>query len=868
MPTISRCLRPFLALGLAAAFLPELAVRSQTPAAEANATGAAGAWQRIRKLQTTASAMHTTAHPDDEHGGLLVLLSRGQGARVALLTLTRGESGDNAIGAELFDGLGLIRTEELAIAGQYYGVDRQYYTTAVDYGYSKRLDEALAKWGRENVLRDVVRAIRIDRPLVLIARFQGNPRDGHGNHEAAGLLTQDAFTAAGDPAMFPEQMTEGLRPWQPLKLYMGGVRENEDWTIRVDTGTYDPVLGDSYQTVARRGLSFQRSQNSGSVSARPGPSVSYYKRLQTLVEAPARETSFFDGIDTTLPGVYRALRKTAPATADALLLTIDREIKDATHAFTMTDPSAAVPALVRALAATRTAATALAADADVVYLLRVKAEQIEEAIGASLGIAFTAVAETPPVVPGQAFSVTTLFTNRSRIAVTSPAIALTAQRGWTVAAKGAPPARAAANEPIAIEFAVTVPGDAPLTRQHFTRTSIQDPRYSVADTTLLHRASAEPVLSALATYEVDGVAVDVRVPVTRLEPNLPYGTDTRVLAVVPALAVTVKPSYAVLPLAATDRKVRLRAELSNNRNGKTEGTLTLRVPGGWTVSPAVQPFEFTRAGDRAFYTFVVSVPSIDSREYAIEAVATAAGREYREGYDIIRHRDLETRYLYRPSSARVKGADVRIASGLKVGYVMGVGDDVPSGIAQLGVDVQLLGPGDLASADLSRFAAIVTGTRAYAVREDLKTYNRRLLDYARDGGHLIVLYNTPAEFSPSQYAPFPGELPRNAEEVSEEDSPVEILAPDHPLFTTPNSITRADFDHWVEQRGSKFWSTWDTAYTPMLSTWDRGQAPQKGGWLHARYGKALHVFRLRVPPPASVRRHGRVRLLANLQSLK
>src|SRR5687767_13238285 len=277
--------------------------------------------------------MHTTAHPDDEHGGLLAMLSRGQGARLALLTLTRGESGDNAIGAELFDALGLIRTEELAIANQYYGVDRQYFTTAVDYGYSKRLDEALRKWGKQQVLGEVVRVIRLDRPLVLISRFQGNPRDGHGNHEAAGVITKEAFMAAGDPTMFPEQIAEGLQPWQPLKVYIGGVRENEDWTIKVDTGTYDPVLGDAYQTIARRGLSYQRSQNSGSFNARPGPSISYYKRVQSVVEAPARESSFFDGIDTTIPGMYRTLRKTPPPTADALLTAIDREIKSAAATF-------------------------------------------------------------------------------------------------------------------------------------------------------------------------------------------------------------------------------------------------------------------------------------------------------------------------------------------------------------------------------------------------------------------------------------------------------------------------------------------------------------------------------------------------------
>jgi LmbE family N-acetylglucosaminyl deacetylase len=871
-------------IGLAIAVFSGLAAQAHQLPFDA---GAAGAWQKILKLQTTASVMHTTAHPDDEHGGLLVMLSRGHGARLALLTLTRGESGDNAIGPELFDGLGLIRTEELAIAGRYYGIDRQYFTTVADYGYSKRLDEALDKWGKENVLRDVVRAIRIDRPLVLISRFQGNPRDGHGNHEAAGLITQEAFKAAADPKMFPEQIAEGLRPWQPLKLYMGGVRENEDWTIRVDTGTYDPVLGDSYQNVARQGLSYQRSQNSGNVGARPGPSIAYYKRLQSLVDAPAKETSFFDGIDTTIPGMYGALRKPTPARASELLGMIDLEVRTATKAFTMKDPSAAAPALARALAVTRRA-SALADDADVVNLLRMKEAQIQDAIAASLGIAFTAVAQPagtvepsgpfatfaspvtmPPVVPGQAFVVRTHFTNRSGAGVTAPAITLTAQRGWTVTAKGAAPARAPANEPIAIEFAVTVPSDAPVTRPHFTRTSIQQSRYVVAETTELHRPSSDAVLSALARYEVAGVPVELRVPVTRLEPNLPYGTNIRALAVFPAIAVKVGPSMAVLRLSAPDKKIRLRAEVLNNRDGGSDGTLALRVPAGWKVTPAIQPFNLARGGDTAFFSFDVEAPAIDTRGYRIEAVATAGGREYREGYDVIRHRDLETRYLYRPATVSVKGADVKIAPGLRVGYVMGVGDDVPSAIAQLGVDVQLLGAQDLAAADLSRFNAIVTGTRAYAVRDDLKTYNRRLLDYVKDGGNLIVLYNTPPEFAPSRYAPFPGQLPRNAEEVSEEDSPVEILAPDDPVFTTPNKITKADFDQWIEQRGSKFWSTWDSAYTPMLSTWDRGQAPQKGGWLHARYGKGhytyfAYAFHRQLPYGVT----GAYRLLANLLSLK
>src|SRR5438093_2893068 len=269
-----------LMLALRLAGLLPGALRGATLPAD---TGAAGTWQKLRKLQTTASAMHTCAHPDDEHGGVLAMLSRGEGARVTLLTLNRGEAGDNAIGSELFDGLGLIRTEELLRADRYYGVDQQYFTTVIDYGFSKRLEEALVKWGRENVLRDVVRVIRMERPLVLIARFQGNDRDGHGNHQAAGLITQEAYKAAGDPMIFPEQIQQGLRPWQPVKLYMGGVRENEDWTIRIDTGLYSPWLGDTYANFARIGLGFQRSQNGGRVDLQPGPAYAYYRRLASRV---------------------------------------------------------------------------------------------------------------------------------------------------------------------------------------------------------------------------------------------------------------------------------------------------------------------------------------------------------------------------------------------------------------------------------------------------------------------------------------------------------------------------------------------------------------------------------------------------------
>ena len=831
--------------------------------------GAAGTWQRLLKLKTTASAMHTTAHPDDEHGGMLAQLSRGEGVRVSLLTLTRGESGDNAIGPELFDAVGLIRTEELQMAGRYYGLDRQYFATVVDYGFSKRLDETIEKWGRDTALRDMVRIIRRDRPFVLIARFQGNGRDGHGNHQAAGLITQEAFKAAADPHMFPEP---GVSPWQVLKLYMGGVRENEDWTVRTDTGEYSAWLGDSYQNFSRVGLSFQRSQNGGRLITQPGPSLSYYKRLAAM---SVREQSFFDGIDTSIPGVFNAIRRPAPAGAVPLLAAIDAEVELAVKSFSMRDPSASVPALVRGLAATRKAIAQLTAESDAVFILDIKERQFIDAINTALGIELQAFAQPVastdgtamgPVVPGQRFEVHLSLTNRGAVNIEPTELTLVNGEQWRSQAAEPVPSRLARNQTARRTFTATVPDQAPIARPYFERASIADTNYSIRDASQLYRPAAEPALTAQARYLVTGVPVAIRSTVRRREPHLPYGDELRELMVMPAIAVNVSPRAAIVPLAAAAKSVDVRVELTGNME-RASGQLALRLPVGWTAKPETEPFTFSRPGERSTHRFAVSVPSIDSRDYRIEAVASVGGRQYTEGYDVIEHRDLETRYLFHPASIQVRGIDVNIVGGLKVGYVMGVGDEVPAGIAQLGATVTLLGEQDLATGDLGQYDVIMTGTRAYAVREDLKTYNRRLLDYVRAGGNLIVLYNT-QEFVPDRYAPFPAQLPPRAEEVSEEDSPVEILAPSHKAFTTPNRITKADFDGWVEQRGSKFFTEWDAAYTPMISTYDKGQAPQRGGWLTADYGKGhytyfAYAFHRQLPYGVP----GAYRLLANLLSL-
>ena len=821
-----------------------VALRSQSVPRQ---DGAAEAWQKMQKLRTTVSVMHVTAHPDDEHGGVLAKLSRGDGARLTLLTLNRGESGDNAIGPQLFDALGLIRTEELLVAGKYYGIDQQYFTTVVDYGFSKTLEESIGKWGRETVLRDVVRIVRMERPTIILSRFQGNERDGHGNHQTAGLMAQEAFRAAGDPKRYPEQIAQGLRPWQPKKVYIGGVRENEDWTLRIDSGQYDPRLGDSYDNVARYGLSFQRSQVSGRFTPSAGPNFGYYSRMDVK---GGKETTIYDGLPTTIEAAIGASGKP-----------IDDAVAKAMAAFVMTDPSASVPALVQGLKLTREALAATK-DLDLRHILAIKEQQFQVAINSAMGMELTAVAQpagmpeptgpgaafAPPAVmaapvPGQTFEVRARLANRGGVNAANAAISIEGDRGWNVkpgqATGGATLER---HQQATLRATVTLANDVPLsTRPYFYRNGLQESVYTLSDPSQFSRPVSTPPLRAVARYSIDGVPIEVRDSVRRRESKVPFGEVLREVRTVPRIAVSVSPFTAIVPIGQQNRSVDLEVTLTHNAESPSSGQVTLQLPEGWTAKPGSQAFRFERSGERASFRFAVRPSAVGARTYEIDAVAIDGLGEYRQGYELIDHRDLEVRYLYREATTTVRGVDVTTVSGLKVGYVMGVGDQVPIGLQQLGAQVTLLGERELASADLSQFDTIMTGTRAYAVREDLKTYNSRLIEYVRNGGNMVVLYNT-QELVPNTFAPFPGELPRSAEEVSEEDSPVSILAPKHQAFNWPNRITNADFDGWVEQRGSKFFTKWDASYTPMISTYDRNQPPQSGGWLTARVGKGTWTY--------------------------
>jgi len=842
--------------------------------------GASGVWQRLQKLRTTGSVLYTTGHPDDEEAGMLTLLGRGEGARTALLTLNRGEAGANAIGPELFDALGLIRTEELRLAGRYYGLDDQYFTTAVDYGFSKTLDEAMRSWDRETVLGDMVRAIRINRPLVVASRWHGSERDGHGHHQAAGVLTPEAVRAAADPTRFPEQITrEGLRPWAVRKLYRGRVQEGEAAHLEIDPSRSSPWLGTTYEAYGSYGLSLQRSQTSGRMRGRGG-GPARYERLEAPGSATGAgttpEAGFFDGLDVRLRAVFDLAGEPAPPEAAAALQRAEDRIGQALAVFSMTDPGASAPYLASARAALEAAAAATPAGTDAAFLIGVELREMDLALVAALGLEVEAIATpagagpTAPLevaVPGQTLDVHTALSVGGPHPVEIVGLALRSRDGWP-ARGGVPTGRVEAGGIVAGTFQLPVPDDAEPSRPPFHRTSIARNVYDVRDSTAVALGESGPRAWVEATIAYGGQELVTTAPVRTLESQAPYGVARHDLTVAPALTVRTEPGAVAW---VTGRgSARVSVEVVSNSRQALEAAVELELPAGWSAEPPRHTLRFAGPGESERVAFEIVAPAGGTGPGGARRVrtrVTADGRSYGEGYRRIAHRDLHPRYLYAEAAVDVVPVDVEVASGLRVGYVMGVGDEVPDAIAQLGAEVRLLEAADLAGGALDAFDAIVVGTRAYAVRPDLVAANRRLIDYAREGGNLVVLYQTP-EYTPETQAPFPASLPGNAEEVSEEDAPVTILAPDHPLLTSPNAIGPADFEGWIEQRGSKFFATWAAEYTPLVETHDTGQPPQEGVWLTADVGDGHFTY-------ASLALHrqlpygvpGAYRILANLLSL-
>jgi LmbE family N-acetylglucosaminyl deacetylase len=856
--------------------------------------GSAAVWQSLKKLHTRASLIMITAHPDDEDGGMLTYESRGEGARVTLLTLNRGEGGANVMSANYFDGLGLVRTEELLAADRYYGVD-QYWTRVVDYGFSKTKAESISKWTHDRVLADVVRVVRLTRPLVITSVFVGGPTDGHGNHQTAGAMAQEVFKAAGDSNAFPDQIAAGLRPWTPLKDYartpwFGNDDGKIATNVEVPEGDYDPVLGMSYVQIAREGLGFQKSQTGGGMIPKAGAVNTSYHRYGSVAPAEDKEKSFFDGVDVSLMGIATLAKSGNHDFLVPGLAHLNELVETAMTNFSAAHPEKIAPQLAEGLKETQKLIqqvkdSKLSADEkyDVTFELETKKAQFNNALAEALGlsVAATMAPEKEPnplyamfvgdpdttrvVIPGQKFGVKVHVVSQSALPVTLKHVEVDASDGNDWEIKGAiDPQALVEDKPADARFELTAPKNAKFTKPYFSRPDIEQSYYDISDVKYLNQPLSPYPLDAWAQFEFDGVLVRVGQVVQTIKRVNGFGVVSEPLVVAPTMSVTINPKAGIVPLKGKDFAV--TTGIRSNVKGAAKGTVKLELPSGWTSAPPSVEFSTVSDGDEQFATFRVTPANLAEKTYQLTAVVDYAGEQYKQGYEVTGYPGLRPDYLYHPAVLRVSGVDVKVAEGLTVGYITGSGDDVPASLENLGVHVTFLAPSDVASADLSKYSVILLGVRAYAARDELKAYNSRLLDYVKNGGVMIVQYNTP-EFD-HNFGPYPYEMGSNPEEVTDEQSKIDFLDPKNPIFLWPNQITARDFEGWVEERGSKFLKSWDAHYEALLSTQDEGQPPQKGGLLYARYGKGVYIydayaFYRQLPEGVP----GAFRLFANLVSL-
>ena len=872
-------------------------------------TGAAGLKLMLRRLNTTARLMQVTAHPDDEDGGMLTLESRGRGVSTLLMTLTRGEGGQNKLGSNLFDVLGVLRTLELLASDRYYGVEQRFSRVA-DFGYSKTPEETFQKWqGHDIALGDMVRVIRTFRPDVLIARFSGTERDGHGHHQASAILTKEAFRAAGDPKRFPEQIKEGLEPWQPKKLYIGNVCgfmamtcDAAKYTLRLNTGVVDPVLGTLYIQFAMKGLRHQQSQGAANWTVEPGDRFTYYKLVDSVVESPkdkdGHEQDFFDGIDTTLPGLASRLgeeEKKVPWLRPALV-GIKTKIDDATAAAEKDRFSARAPLgeaygmVIRTYNQILGSQLSAQAKRDFqIQLLQGLASEIEQAVALAEAASLRAVVNAPigsspdaafMAVPGRTFEVTATLSAGSAL---PPSIALVGgihlevPRGWdSLVLSEETVARSAVTR-----FKVFVPSTAELTRPYWHRNDPETEALNIVDDAQYEGLPfPPPPVRAIGTFR--GATVLSAVCMVQYR-EASGAIAERPLAVAPAFSVMLDPGEQVIPMEDGPPS-RVKVDVSSNLESKTlqethwtsdpekdEGTLRVGVPEGWRVEPAERPLEFHERGERQSVGFKVHPGTRTEGRKEIPAALKSGHQTYEEGYSVVTREDLGTFYYYQPAVQRVSIVDVKVPKDLKVGYVMGAGDEIPTVLQQIGMDVTLIPAEKLAAEDLSRYQTIVLGIRAYDTQKDVAANNKLLLDFVQAGGRLVVQYNTlgytaaAGDFNSGKFTPYPATLSRAR--VSVEEAPVKILDPANPIFHSPNEITQKDFDGWVQERGLYFMSQWDANFTPLLESHDPGESEQKGGLLVAHYGKGTYIYTGYAffrQLPAGV--PGAVRLFVNLVS--
>ena len=813
--------------------------------AQRSFSGAAETKQSLDKLNVVGSALMIAAHPDDENTGVVAYLARGKKVRMAYLSLNRGEGGQNLIGPEQGVDIGLIRTQELLAARRIDGGE-QFFTRMIDFGFSKNAKETMDKWGRENVLRDVVWVIRKYKPDVIIRRFSGTTQDGHGHHQTSAIIADEAFEAAADAKRFPEQLKH-VSVWQAKRLVwnsFGGrpgteaPTGNQPLRVSMEVGDYDPYLGYSYGELAGWSRSQHKSQAMGSAE-RKGPQLNYF----TTIKGEAPRTDLWDGIDTTWNRVPGAAK-------------IGELLAKAASEFNASKPTAVLPHLLEArrLLAPRTD-----------HYSVLKRKDLDEAIAMVAGIWTELQAEKYLAIQGKTAKLTIAAIQRNDSEVTLQSASFSGVKGVESVAKAT---KLDKNKPVAVALNWAVAEDAPLTQPYFLIEPRSEAMFTVNDMDLLGLPQSPAPVVASIRFLVDGTEIELIRGVTHRYVNRSAGELTRPVMIVPPVSVRMSHESQVFPgMEARKMEVVLKANLPN-----LKGSLRLHIPAGWKAEPATVDFQIAAAEEEQALSFIVTPPAMDSAG-KLTAVATVNGREITQGTHVLQYAHIPPQTTAPQASARVvRFTGKNLAK--RVGYVMGAGDEVPEALRQLGCEVILLTEEDLATGSLSQYDAVVTGVRAFNTRADLRANAQHIFDeYVAKGGTMIVQYNVQEggffggdTSLLNKVGPYPMTISRDR--VTDEFAPLIFPKPDHRILQYPNRITAKDFEGWVQERGLYFANKWDERYEPIFSTQDPGEKPMLGGTLYAKYGQGHYLFTSYAwfrQLPAGV--PGAYRLFANFLSL-
>jgi hypothetical protein len=812
------------------------------------------------------------AHPDDENTGVIAYLARGRKIRTGYLSLTRGEGGQNLIGNEQSEYLGVLRTQELLAARKLDGAS-QYFTRAIDFGFTKTASETMGKWGHDRILSDIVWVIRQQQPDVIVLCFSGTPADGHGQHQVSAILGREAFDAAADPAKFPEQL-KWVKPWQAKRVMQarftppGGMPGGRgasgrgasastgrggaqvDDAVSVPVGDYDPVLGKSYRELAVQSRSQHKSQAMVQMMTFGEQSNAF-----TLMGGVPAKKDLMDGVDTT----WNRLPGGAPV---GELLARARSGFDDLH------PEKTVSLLLEA----RSLVANLAKNGD--QWAQWKLDDIDHTIALCSGLRVEAQASAFAYVPGATADVRITAINRSQLPMTLAGIHI---NGWEGAGADADlknrtlASNLAYNKEDTVNVKLTVPKDRPSSQPFWLRDPPNGDTYNITDQNLIGRADTLPEVTVTFDFTVDGRPFSVTEPLHYRYADPSRDEFVRPVVVEPPVSVALPSRNFVVAIGSVRNiSVVVRAMVANQ-----SGDLIFDAPRGWKVEPAKEAFDLKTAGATQEVRFRVTPPQTPaSGDFKVTANING-GPQVATAINVVDYAHIPAQTIFETSGGKMAAVQMKVLA-KRVGYVMGSDDKMPEAIRQMGCEVDLLDEKTLTSGDLGVYDAIVTGLRAYAVRDDLRAAQKRLLDYVNNGGTLIVQYNRldDRRMSPSvaeafdHMGPYPFTLSQgNSERVTEEDAPVRFLDPDSAIVRFPNLITAADFEGWIQERGVYFADTWDPKYQTPFETHDTGDKDLKGALLYARYGKGAYVytsFSWFRELPAGV--PGAFRLFANLLS--